>query len=43
MTEQKKGSYKYFIDLGDRMEVATVSTNYVDEVRAMSYTSSALH
>ena len=33
VTEQKKGSYKYFIDLGDRMEVATVKTSYVDEVR----------
>ncbi|KAF9522833.1 ku70-like protein [Crepidotus variabilis] len=31
VTEQKKGSYKYFVDLGDRMEVATVRTTYVDE------------
>ncbi|KAF7302176.1 SAP domain-containing protein [Mycena indigotica] len=31
VTEQKKGSYKYFMDLGDRMEVATVRTSYVDE------------
>lgn len=32
VTEQTKGSYKYFIDLGDRMEVATSRTVYVDEV-----------
>ncbi|GLB44737.1 putative ku DNA-binding complex Ku70 subunit [Lyophyllum shimeji] len=33
VTEQKKGTYKYFVDLGDRMEVATVKTVYVDEAR----------
>ncbi|KAI0064929.1 Ku DNA-binding complex, Ku70 subunit [Artomyces pyxidatus] len=33
VTEQKKGSYKYFVDLGDRMEVAESKTSYVDEVR----------
>ncbi|KAG6816666.1 hypothetical protein H0H87_004026 [Tephrocybe sp. NHM501043] len=33
VTEQKKGMYKYFVDLGDRMEVATVRTVYVDEAR----------
>lgn len=32
ITEQRKGSYKYFVDLGDRMEVATARTVYVDEV-----------
>ena len=32
MAEQKNGSYKYFVDLGDRMEVATARTVYVDEV-----------
>lgn len=32
VTEQKKGAYKYFVDLGDRMEVATVRTTYIDEV-----------
>jgi len=32
VTEQKKGAYKYFVDLGDRMEVATARTTYVDEV-----------
>ncbi|KAF8799055.1 Ku DNA-binding complex, Ku70 subunit [Phlegmacium glaucopus] len=33
VTEQKIGSYKYFVDLGDRMEVATVRTTYLDEDR----------
>ena len=33
VTEQKKGAYKYFVDLGDRMEVAGVRTVYLDEVR----------
>ncbi|KAI0926332.1 hypothetical protein AcV5_008825 [Taiwanofungus camphoratus] len=33
ITEQRKGSYKYFVDLGDRMEVATARTVYVDEDR----------
>ncbi|KAK7062206.1 hypothetical protein R3P38DRAFT_3303206 [Favolaschia claudopus] len=33
VTEQKKGAYKYFVDLGERMEVATVRTIYVDEDR----------
>lgn len=37
MTEQKKGMYKYFVDLGDRMEVATVRTVYIDEVRSKSF------
>lgn len=32
VTEQKKGVYKYFIDLGDRMEVVTARTVYVDQV-----------
>lgn len=32
VTEQKKGEYKYFVDLGDSMEVATVRTTYIDEV-----------
>ncbi|KIJ62975.1 hypothetical protein HYDPIDRAFT_114120 [Hydnomerulius pinastri MD-312] len=31
ITEQKKGSYKYFVDLGDRMEVADSRTVYLDE------------
>ncbi|KAG1736302.1 SPOC like C-terminal domain-containing protein [Suillus lakei] len=31
VTEQKKGTYKYFIDLGDRMEVANSRSVYVDE------------
>ncbi|KAF8885484.1 SPOC like C-terminal domain-containing protein [Infundibulicybe gibba] len=33
VTEQKKGSYKYFVDLGDRMEVATARTVYIDQDR----------
>lgn len=32
VTEQKKGAYRYFADLGDRLEVASVRTAYVDEV-----------
>lgn len=32
VAEQKKGSYKYFVDLGDRMEVAISRSAYVDEV-----------
>lgn len=32
VTEQKKGSYQYFVDLGDRMEVAKSKTVYVDQV-----------
>ncbi|KAG2115015.1 SPOC like C-terminal domain-containing protein [Suillus clintonianus] len=31
VTEQKKGTYKYFVDLGDRMEVADSRTAYIDE------------
>ncbi|KAH7884884.1 SPOC like C-terminal domain-containing protein [Phlebopus sp. FC_14] len=33
VTEQKKGSYKYFVELGDGMEVAESRTVYVDEDR----------
>ncbi|KAJ2913757.1 hypothetical protein MD484_g6661, partial [Candolleomyces efflorescens] len=33
VTEQKKGSYLYFVDLGDRMEVAKSKTVYVDQDR----------
>lgn len=32
ITEQKKGAYKYFMDLGDRMQVVDVKTAYIDEV-----------
>lgn len=32
MTEQKKGAYKYFVDLGDRLENVVSRTSYVDEV-----------
>lgn len=31
VTEQKKGSYQYFVDLGDRLEIAISKTVYVDE------------
>ncbi|EGN99327.1 hypothetical protein SERLA73DRAFT_168812 [Serpula lacrymans var. lacrymans S7.3] len=31
VTEQKKGAYRYFVDLGDRMEVACSRTVYLDE------------
>jgi ATP-dependent DNA helicase 2 subunit 1 len=37
ITEQKKGAYKYFADLGDKMEVVESHTTYVDEVRAHCY------
>ncbi|KAE9390609.1 Ku DNA-binding complex, Ku70 subunit [Gymnopus androsaceus JB14] len=33
VTEQKKGEYKYFFDLGHRLEVATVKTSNIDEDR----------
>jgi ATP-dependent DNA helicase 2 subunit 1 len=32
VTEQKKGAYKYFVDLGDKMEVVESRTMHVDEV-----------
>jgi ATP-dependent DNA helicase 2 subunit 1 len=34
---QKKGAYKYFVDIGDRMEVANARTVYVDEVRCFKH------
>ncbi|TFK63151.1 Ku DNA-binding complex, Ku70 subunit [Pluteus cervinus] len=33
VTKQTKGTYKYFVDMGDRMEVVTSRTVYVDEDR----------
>ncbi|KAF8468534.1 SPOC like C-terminal domain-containing protein [Russula ochroleuca] len=33
ITEQKKGSYRYFVDLGDKMEVVESRTTHVDEER----------
>lgn len=39
VTEQKRGAYKYFVDLADRMEVANVRTVYVDEVCSLSFWS----
>lgn len=32
VTEQRKGAYRYFVDLGDRMEVVEPKTLYVDNV-----------
>jgi hypothetical protein len=40
VTEQKKGSYQYFVDLGDRMEAAKSRTMYVDEVCHLQITVS---
>ncbi|KAH9169590.1 SPOC like C-terminal domain-containing protein [Lactarius sanguifluus] len=31
VSEQKRGAYKYFVDLGDKMEVVDSRTTYVDE------------
>ncbi|KAH8986239.1 SPOC like C-terminal domain-containing protein [Lactarius hatsudake] len=31
VSEQKRGAYKYFVDLGDKMEVVDSRTSYVDE------------
>jgi ATP-dependent DNA helicase 2 subunit 1 len=39
VTEQKKGTYKYFVDLGDKMEVVESRTTYVDEVCGRFYVS----
>ncbi|KAF7332555.1 SAP domain-containing protein [Mycena kentingensis (nom. inval.)] len=33
ITEQRKGTYRYFADLGERMEVAVSKTTYWDEKR----------
>lgn len=42
VTEQRKGAYRYFADLGDRMEVVEPKTLYVDNVSLflLSYPSS---
>ncbi|TFK34525.1 SPOC like C-terminal domain-containing protein [Crucibulum laeve] len=42
VTEQKKGTYKYFVDLGDRMEVAEVRTVYIDEDRQVEIDKSKI-
>jgi hypothetical protein len=39
VTGQKKGVYKYFVDLDHRMEVAGVKTVYLDEVSQSSFPS----
>lgn len=33
VTAQKRGAYRYFVDLGDRMDVVEPKTVYVDDVR----------
>lgn len=40
MTELKKGSYQYFVDLGDRLEIAISKTVYVDEASQLIWFSS---
>ena len=40
MTELKKGSYQYFVDLGDRLEIAISKTVYVDEASQFIWFSS---
>ncbi|KAL0576791.1 ATP-dependent DNA helicase II subunit 1 [Marasmius crinis-equi] len=42
VTQQTKGSYKYFVDLGDRMEVAVVKTSHVDEDRQAEATKTEM-
>jgi ATP-dependent DNA helicase 2 subunit 1 len=32
VTEQKRGAYRYFVDLGEGMEVVGLRTAYMDEV-----------
>ena len=39
ITEQKKGAYKYFVDLGDRMEVVGVRTAFIDEATNLHFHS----
>lgn len=39
VAEQKKGAYKYFVDLGDKMEVVESRTTHVDEVCEHLYLS----
>jgi ATP-dependent DNA helicase 2 subunit 1 len=39
VTEQKKGAYKYFVDLGHKMEVVESRTTHVDEVCERLYLS----
>ena len=37
VSEQKKGAYKYFVDLGNKMEVVESRTMHVDEVCVRLY------
>ena len=43
VTEQKKGSYKYFMDTGDSLEVVEPKTLYVDEVSLPCRTRALAH
>ena len=36
VTEQQKGSYKYFVDMGDRMEVAESRTVYAYQASVLT-------
>ncbi|KAI0259101.1 ku70-like protein [Gloeopeniophorella convolvens] len=42
VTEQKRGAYRHFVDLGDRMEVAESRTTYVDEERETNVDKSSV-
>ena len=37
VTEQRKGAYKYFADLGDKMEAVESKTVYVDQASVLHY------
>lgn len=42
ITEQKKGVYRYFADMGDRMEVVASQTSYIDEACLYFFTIRSL-
>jgi len=42
VTEQKRGAYKYFVDLGDKMEVVESRTMHVDEEREAEVNKSSV-
>ncbi|KAF9072547.1 ku70-like protein [Rhodocollybia butyracea] len=42
VTEQKRGDYKYFVDLGDRLEVALPKTGLLDEDRQAEVNKSSV-
>ena len=35
MTEQRRGTYKYFVDRGDGMEAVNTRTEWVDKVQGL--------